>query len=370
MRSSHNLSHMQGSFSPRDRRYLDTAMDFSKLSLEQVHLLEERLVTRWRSECKRYGGAIPVVDEAGAPTTLQLTDSEQIRHISAAFEQLREEDFDVELVQLPLPSDGAPSSAELDKFVEIVRQVEWAAGGCLVVSCEDGGDKTNTGILFAALYDRAVNTNEEEEPEPEEEEEPEGESEGDEPEGEAENGQNVSEGDHDEGDDAADNELEGSAADADDGDDPRDEDVEPEEKDTSASAKAVNKEKKAEQPRVYDASQGEYAAIMSMVSALGKRGERYKAHVDSLLEQIPGSNLRNDICALKSSFDLSTDDDERSAIRTKATALVQRYFYCIAFYAYLKAALSTDFEQSFTQWNQGSGWFSTSNELLASFEFA
>jgi hypothetical protein len=125
-----------------------------------------------------------------------------------------------------------------------------------------------------------------------------------------------------------------------------DEDLDEEEREARRQARAERrareaKEKEEDEEEILpDYKKGEYQIIMDLVRALGPAGPKLKEEVDMIIDRCGKLvNLREVILTQKASGNT-----------TKGQNFVERYFWYILFYHYLKSNMETEFETTLEMW--------------------
>jgi protein-tyrosine phosphatase len=321
------------SYAPRDKRRLDYAMNLGGLTSQQYAQLDERLASRIKTDCKRSNGFLNYFrEEADGHDTKQLEevqDANKIKTIAAAYEALKtEQDFSVEFQRLLLNDDEAPSLEVFDKLVEWIKDLD--ANHAITFNCYNGGERTTTAMVIACLIRKALDHEEKEEEAPQAEPEI--------------------------------IEAEIEVEDEEGWEDLEDEEIEQKRNEKRARIAAQlraerearekkRKQEEQDEEEERDIKQGQYAVIMKLLKLLPK-GARLKADVDEVIEKNKHlHHLRDAILAAKETFD---KEHVMTQMKWKAAATnaLQRYFYLILFYAYLKETAKAEkpFPVAFSKW--------------------
>lgn len=217
-------------------------------------------------------------------------------------------EVDVQYSRMSIGDHTFPEHAVVDGLLTVAREV--SPGVALFFQDQGGFSRATCAMILASLvrflFEEPEEVNEEEKNEPPPDEEPE-----DEP-------------------------------------DPDDDDLDDEEKEARkqarAAAKAARKAAKAEEDHdeeiLPNYTLGEYAIIKELVKALGATGEKFKNDTDAIINRNAQlSNLREVILAQK-----------ESGNKARAQDYLERYFYFILFYTYLKTNQESEFEKPFSEW--------------------
>lgn len=299
------------SFSPRDERALNRALNFPELNSEKLNELEERLNERIRKDATLQGNLINYVqEEAAGPAsadklpdvrsnnnvTVEVKEKEEIKSVPQVFTMLEEdEDFSVSFNRVPLFDDKSPSVSMFDEVFNVLKEADSSTG--IVFNCQMGKGRTTLGMIMASLYFQAQNPSSAQ-------------------------------------DEVMDDHMDDEELD-------EDEDGEYTHKKASPAAQDAQND----EPNL---KMGEYDLINSLVNVLSD-GTLSKKDVDQVINQCGQvQNVREAILFARDQHIKSTTTDRQQFWKAKGASFVERYFYLICFYAFLKEAIANDLDEAFT----------------------
>jgi len=278
----------------------------------------------------------------------------------SVYNQLKEEDYKLEFLRLSLPDDRAPSIAELEALVAAFKDSE--EGTAFIFNDQIGKERVTLGMVLAGLFHRAKTVvAEPAEEEPEEEKEPEPE-----PEEEPEEEEPEEEEDEDEEDEVREARLKAK-------EEKKQAKLKAKEDKLKAKAEKEAREAKEREDAEKEDDEiplnpklGQFTLIMKLVRTLAPRdkkdfkkapGQRredkaakLKAAVDDVIDRCKHVvHLRDQFIDAKEQYD-KADGAQKAALKAVGQNLVERYFYLIVFFAYLKEAIAAEFATPFSKW--------------------
>jgi len=307
------------SYAPRDHKRLNENMEFNGLTIKDVEVLEKRLLDKTRLNVKRKGLQHEYYKDTFAENpvdrqNIQMNESVRdvvtdIKHVSAVYELLNEDEYDVVYHRLPIVDERAPLPQDFDRLVDILKNVDWS-NTALIFNCQMGKGRTTTGTVVAVLMKKVVD-----------------ESSGNT--GSGGNGNRNNDNDDD-------NENEDGNGNGGNGKDP-----------------VVDGMNGNGGYDPYDANlkAGQYKMIMLLLSKLDN-GEFIKQQVDDAIDKCKSMiNLRECILYTKEMYDKESES-RRDFWKRMGVNFVERYAYLLLFHAYLRANVDDDFAKPFSKWLQ------------------
>ncbi len=248
-----------------------------------------------------------------------------VRDVASLFKEetgwCAQNEVDCQYSRMQIPNDTFPDLKTVDSILTLAREIQ--PGMALFFQDQAGFDRVTAAMVIASLVRSLY-------------EEPEEPAEGSGGGEEEEKKEEEKEEDENENDDQ-----------------PGDEDLDPEEleakkQERKAAREARKAARKAEEKEdevevLPDYKNGEYACITELVRSLGSNGAKFKKDTDKVINRCASLHNHREII-------LSLKDSKAPDARSKAQNALERYFYYIMFYAYLKTNQETEFEPPFSKW--------------------